>query len=754
MRRYVLLSLAVMLMLRIGYLYWDVGRGFPENIGKGPAIFYGRAIEIRKGTHLGNIRFNERLRRLAYKRVSGKPSVPGTFSEEKLRVTIFLKTHPSKNFAGQYVPAEISVRNGRVESIISAGKPLRSLRLEPEEITRIMGPRMESRYPVALSRIAPALQHAVIASEDSRFYHHMGIDLLEIIRGLFVDPQKQHFARSGSTLTQQLARNFFLSPEKMFWRKLREVELAYVLEMKYTKKQILEMYLNNIYWGQDDARGIYGVESAARFYFSKHAGNLSLDEAALLAGMIHAPNRYKNIVTAEERRDAVLARMNDLGMITENEFRRAANRPVRIKPCKAPVQTSYFIDYILRTTKDDLGTEKLYHRGYRYFTTMDPVVQAIADEAVIRGVEEIEQKAFSSGEKLQAALVAVDPVTGEMIAMVGGRNYKQTRFNRALDANRQSGSAFKPFVLLTALSQSLQGKRNLTLSSLISGKPVSFDTPEGTWTPANFENKKYDHITMRKAIEDSVNTATTRLAGMIGFKEVLKTARLAGIVSPLAPVPSMVLGSFEVTPRELAYAYTTMASGGVRFDPFSLYSVKMANGQTILSKTVRREKAFDPRVAFLASYTLQGVLERGTANKAKALGIYFPASGKTGTTNGNRDSWFVGYTPDVVCAVWVGYDAGADTGLTGADGALHIWSRFMRSFYSQSGPSALIPPAGIQMATIDPKSGYLATASCPQTFREAYLRGTAPKQTCPDHPEKPVAKRIRKMQPGTGQEAR
>ena len=744
-RRYVLLSLAVMLLLRIGYLYWEVGRGFSENIGKGPAIFYGRAIEIRKGMHLGNIRFNDRLHRLAYKKITGKPSVAGTFSEEQSRIRIFLKNNPRKNSAGKNVPLEISVRNGRVESILSAGKPLNSFRLEPEEIARIMSPGMESRRPVALSRIAPALQNAVMASEDSRFYDHMGIDLLEIIKGLFVDPQKQHFTRSGSTLTQQLARNFFLSPEITFWRKLREVELAYVLEMKYTKKQILEMYLNNIYWGQDDSQGIYGVESAAGFYFSKRAGNLSLDESALLAGMIHSPNLYKNIKSAKERRDAVLASMKDLEMITENEFRRAINRPVQIKPCKASARTSYFIDYILRTTKDDLGSEKLYHRGYRYFTTMDPVVQTFADEAVARGVEEIEQKAFPSGEKLQAALVAIDPVTGEMIAMVGGRSYKQTRFNRALDANRQSGSAFKPFVLLTALSQSLQGKSDLTLSSLISGKPVSFHTPEGIWTPTNFENKKYGNITLRKAIEDSVNTATTRLAGETGFKEVLKTARLAGITSPLAPVPSLVLGSFEVTPRELAYAYTTMASGGIRFDPFSLYSVTTASGHPLLSKTVRREKAFDPRVAFLASYALQGVLERGTANKAKALGIYFPASGKTGTTNGNRDSWFVGYTPDIVCAVWVGYDAGADTGLTGADGALHIWSRFMRSFYAQSGPSALIAPAGIQMAIIDPKSGYPATASCPQTFREAYLKGTVPEKTCPDHPVKPVLKRTPKV---------
>jgi penicillin-binding protein 1B len=233
------------------------------------------------------------------------------------------------------------------------------------------------------------------------------------------------------------------------------------------------------------------------------------------------------------------------------------------------------------------------------------------------------------------------------------------------------------------------------------------------------------------------------LAGKIGLKKVLKTARLAGITSPHSPVPSMALGSFEVTPRELAYAYTTIASGGIRFEPFSLYSVTMANGYTIIDNKVHRKKVFDPRVTYLTSYALEGVLERGTANEAKTLGINFPASGKTGTTNGNRDSWFIGYTPDIVCAVWVGYDSGADTGLTGAKGALHIWSRFMRSIYLKSRPSATISPKGIQTAVIDPKSGYIATPACPQKITEAYLKGTASKKTCPDHPVKPVAKTTR-----------
>ena len=544
-----------------------------------------------------------------------------------------------------------------------------------------------------------------------------------------------------------LPETFSFPHQKTLGRKLQELEIALVLEMRFSKQQILEMYLNKIYFGQEGLRGIYGIEEAAEFYFSKPAKDLSLEEAALLAGIIRSPRRYANIRdshAARERRNAVLARMRKLNMIHEEEFQLASRKPVRLQQRKIPVRlSSYFVDYIQRITEEELGDEKLYRTGYRYYTTLDPIQQAAAEEAVTRGVEEIERSAIPADEPLQAALVAVNPKTGAMTAMVGGRSYGQSRFNRAVDAKRQPGSAFKPFVLLTALSQSVQSKANRTLSTLVSGEPISLPTPEGIWSPVNFEGKAYGQMTIRKVIEDSVNTATVRLANDIGFQEVLNNARAAGITSPLSPVPSMVLGSFEVTPMELAYAFTTIASGGIRFERYPLYSVKTASEEPILVRTVHQQRVFDARVAYLAGYAMEGVLTRGTAKESKVLGINFPAAGKTGTTNGNRDSWFVGYTSDVVCAVWVGYDSGADTGLTGAKGALRIWARFMRTLYSKSAPSAVIVPHGIETALIDPESGLLATNECPQKLREAYLQGTAPKETCPLHPENAVMKTIR-----------
>lgn len=748
------LLLILIVLAHIGYVYFKVDKGIAEISNESPSIFYGRPTKISKGDHLASIHFTERLQRLYYKKVSGKPSRAGTFSESGNHILIYLNKGIEKSRPEG--PVNINISDGRILSMFSAtGQQLDFINLEPEEIGRITGPKMGFRHPVTLQEISPYLQKAVVASEDAHFYSHSGIDFYAIIRASLTNVKEKRFAEGGSTITQQLAKNFFLSPKKTLGRKLREAELALVLELRYSKKQILEMYLNKIYLGQADSQGIFGAEEASNIYFSKHAKDLSLEEAALLAGIIHSPNRYflfQRPESARERRDRVLARMQKLSMIREDEFRKASASPVRLRPSGFPARlsSSYFVDYIQRITRDELGSDKLYHTGYHYYTTLDPVHQAAAEDAVSRGIKEIEKKASFTGEPLQAALVAIDPKTGAITAMVGGRNYGQSRFNRAIDAKRQSGSAFKPFVLLAALSRPTQDKTVRTLSTAVSGEPISVSTPEGMWTPVNFEGKKYDKITIRKMIEDSVNTATVRLASEIGLQEVLKIARAAGITSPLFPIPSMALGSFEVTPVELAYAYATIASGGIHYEPFPLFSVVMPDGNLIISRTNQPKQVFTQQISYLASYAMEGVLTRGTAKAVKKLGINFPASGKTGTTNDNRDSWFVGYTPDIVCAVWVGYDSGSNTRLTGAKGALHIWARFLKALYRNSAPPAVIPPKGIEFAQIDPESGYIATTACPEKIQEAYIEGTIPKETCPLHPVNPVMDNLRKGMRGIG----
>ena len=754
-RKLILLALAatllifIVLLFRASMLYIKLGNDFAGDSWEIPSILYGRPTKIRVGDHLGNLRLEERLKRLSYTKVSETPDRPGTYSLESGRARIFTRGYRIYELPSSGGPAELEIRNGRVASIVTrAGNPLESVRIEPEEIARILGPKRESRRLIPLSSIPDSMKNAVIASEDTRFHSHRGIDFVGIARATLTNLKDRRFTQGGSTITQQVAKNFFLSPKKTLMRKLREAELAIILELRFTKNEILEMYLNKIYFGQDGTVGVYGIEEAAHFYFSKEASDLTLEESALLAGIIRSPNRYspfKDKRAAKERRNTVLNQMRRMNMISEDELRVALTsllvvQPQPTKPRLAP----YFMDYIQRITAEELGDEELFRTGYRFNTTLDPLLQSLAEKAVAEGLAEIDKTLPPSDEPLQAALVAVDPATGEMIAMVGGREYGISQFNRATSARRQPGSAFKPFVLLAAMRQTLEGRGGITLSTTVSGEPITFKTPQGPWTPSNSDGKTYGNISVRTAIENSVNTATVRLADEVGLDEVVKTAKAAGITSRLPSLPSMPLGSFEVTPMELAYAYTTIASRGIRFDPFPLFSITNADGGIISEKRGRNERTIDPRTTYLTAYAMEGTIERGTGRIARALGIRFTASGKTGTTNDNRDSWFVGFTPDIVCAVWVGYDSEANTKLTGARGALRIWSRFMRSVYPEAEPTALTPPDGVEFEEIDPASGFLATSNCTQKFREAYLIGTAPKDTCPIHPVSPALDIFRK----------
>ncbi|OGP76218.1 MAG: hypothetical protein A2Z13_05630 [Deltaproteobacteria bacterium RBG_16_64_85] len=720
-----------------------------------PSVLYGRPTRIHPGDSLGNLRLAERLNRLSYRKVTGAPLAEGSWSEEGDRIRIHTRDFRYGEQEERSFTVEIGSREGRIASLsTTAGAPLEEVLLDPEEVGRIFGPGRESRRMVPLPAIPKRLQDAVLAAEDARFHSHIGIDFPGVARAAIANLRHFRFVQGGSTITQQLAKNFFLTPEKSLWRKVREAELALLMEIRFSKKQILEAYLNKIYFGQEGARGIYGVEEAARFYFSRSVGELSLEEEALLAGIIHSPNRYSPMrqpKAARERRDWVLSRMAQLGMIDAREYERAVRSPVRTNPRPLPARGGeYFADYVQRFAEDGIGDGKLYREGYRIYTSLDPFHQAAAEAAVAQGLAEIEQAGRKTGEPLQAALVAVDPATGELTAMVGGRGYGETQFNRAADARRQPGSAFKPFVLLAAMEQAVRGKGKITLASPLSGEPLSVNTPEGSWTPGNFEGKEYGTISVRRMIEDSVNTAAVRLAMQVGLPEVVSAARDAGVASRLSPVPSLALGSFEVTPVELAYAYATFASGGRRHKPFPLEAIVGPGGETVYAEKAGVEQAVDPRAAWLVTSALEGAVERGTGRAARASGIGFPVAGKTGTTDNYRDSWFAGYTPEVACVVWVGKDSGKETGLSGAAGALRIWTRFMKALYPASGPRALAVPQGVVSAVIDPASGYLATTACPEPFTEAFIEGTAPKETCPLHPVHPLVDTFRKGLRGIG----
>ncbi|UCD46458.1 MAG: PBP1A family penicillin-binding protein [Deltaproteobacteria bacterium] len=750
--RSLLAALAGLFLLHAGYLYYQVGTGIARDAWDVPSILYGRPAVIRPGDPVDNLRLPERLRRLSYQKVPGVPETPGTWSEEPDRIRIHTRGVAGGDAPRPGVRAAIGIAERRVASLeTSSGAPLEELILEPEEIARILGPKMESRRLVPLAAVPKHLQDAVLAAEDSRFYTHFGIDFVGVLRALMTNLRRMRIVQGGSTITQQLAKNFFLSPKRSIWRKIREAELAIIIEFRFSKEEIFQAYLNKIYFGQEGPRGIYGVEDAANFYFSRSVGELTLEEAALLAGIIRSPHRYSPLRMADaarNRRNWVLSRMAALGMISRNEEDRARLTPLRTNPRRVPVGIAeYYVDYIERAAEESLGAGRLSRTGYRFYTSLDPGHQSAAEKAVAEGLAELGRRTIPAGgdrEPLQAALVAVDPATGELTAMVGGRGYAETQFNRAADARRQPGSAFKPFVLLAAMEQAVRGKGTVTLASRISGEPLSLETPDGIWTPANFEGKEYGEISIRRMIEESVNTGAVRLSQEVGLPGVIAAAREAGIENPITPVPSLSLGSFEVTPVELAYAYATIASGGTRFRPFTLRAVTDSEGNLLREENPVREQTVDPRAAFLVTYALEGVLDRGTGHAARLAGVDFPAAGKTGTTDAYRDSWFAGYTPDLVCVVWVGRDTGGPTGLTGSSGALRIWTKFMKSVYPAGGRASFRVPPGITMAEIDPESGYLATSACPQPFPEAFPDDLVPRETCPLHPSHPLVDTMRK----------
>jgi len=752
--RRLLLLLAGLLLLRTGYLYYKVGYVLSRNIWEVPSILYGRSLSIRAGDDLDNLRLEERLRRLSYREVSGTPEKPGTWSAEDGILRIHTRGYRIAERDTPPVRSEAVLADRRIVSLASdSGSSLDSVALEPEEVTRILGPRMESRRLVSLSAIPKTLQDAVLAAEDSRFYSHFGLDFLGILRALGKNLRRMRIVQGGSTITQQLAKNYFLTPKRTLWRKIREAELAILLEFRFSKQEILESYLNKIYFGQEGSRGIYGVEEAARFYFSRSVGSLRLEECALLAGIIRSPQRYSPFrypKAARERRNWVLGRMKTLGMISEKEYETSAAAYVRAIPRSLPPRfAEYFVDYVERAAEENFGG-RVSRTGYRIYTSLDPVHQRAAEEAVAGGLSGLEVRAGrpvnGTGEPdpLQAALIALDPRTGEITAMVGGRSYAESQFNRAADARRQPGSAFKPFVLLAAMADAADGRGDITLVRRISGEPISLPVKDGTWEPSNFEDRTYGMVTVRRMIEESVNTAAVRLALEVGLPRVVEAARSAGIVSPLSPVPSIALGSFEVTPLELASAYATLASGGIRASPRSLEVLEGADGEALPVEAPAREPGVDPRAAFLVTWALQGVMDHGTGRSVRDEGILFPVAGKTGTTDGYRDSWFVGYTPELVCAVWVGYDSGRNTGLTGATGALRIWSRFVRSIHPAGSSPPFPVPQGVTVVEIDPESGLLATSGCPEPVAEAFPDRLTPTQTCPLHPSHPLVDSVRK----------
>jgi penicillin-binding protein 1B len=481
------------------------------------------------------------------------------------------------------------------------------------------------------------------------------------------------------------------------------------------------------------------VGAAARAYFGKEPHQLSLAEAATLAGMTRAPNLYSpaaNPGRARERRNVVLARMHELGMLADADLQASQAQPVAVKP--GPGQfAGYYTDY-LRRELEDLDIDELTETSNaRVFTTLDVNLQRFAEAAVARGLDRLESRyprlRRANGDRLQAALIAVDPRTGRVRALVGGRDYQESQFNRAVFARRQPGSAFKPFVYLTALRPDNRGAV-FTAASMLEDSPLIMRVGNDDWSPRNYEERYEGQVTVRRALERSLNSATIRMAESVGLPAVIHTARSLGITSPLSPVPALALGAFEVTPIELAQSYAAFANGGARpRGPATFAAAYDGGGDAVDLDATDPEAVMTPAEAYLMTSLLEGVVSSGTGAAARSLGVPGALAGKTGTTNDGRDAWFVGYSPTLLTLVWVGFDSNQPHGLSGSDGALPVWADFMKQALELYPPVASFAiPAGITFANVDVTNGRLATRFCPVVARETFITGTEP-QPCQEH---------------------
>jgi penicillin-binding protein 1B len=650
--------------------------------------------------------------------------------------------------------ATIHIGGGAVSSISDDhGQPLSSYELEPLLITGLSeDANRTKRRLLTYDEIPKNLVDAVVAIEDRRFFEHGGVDYIRMMGAMLNDIKPGHrWTEGGSTLTMQLARGFFLTPERRIKRKLIEILITFQLEHRFTKQQIFAMYANEINLGQRGSFSIDGFGEAAQAYFGKDARQLSLSECALLAGIIQSPNRlnpFRHADRVMERRALVLDAMVETGAITKEQAEAAKAEPLHLVQASMDEgEAPYFVDLVRDQLTQKLGDRDFNREGLRIYTSLDPDLQRIATVAVnstIHVVDEQVDKKHARDKKLgqsypypQVALVALDPHTGQVLALVGGRNYGDSQFNHAV-RERPTGSIFKPFVYAAAFNTAVQGTmlpgQNKLFSqvTMLNDQQTTYDVGGQEYTPRNMEGVYHDQVTARYALQKSLNNATIGLAAMVGFDQVAALAREAGIRNARG-TPSVAIGSYDAMPLDMAGAYTVFANNGVHLDPWMLASVRTPTGDVISDYAPTSRQVLDPRVAYLTTDMLKNVINHGTGEKVRALGFTSPAAGKTGTSH---DAWFAGFTSNLLCIVWVGNDDYTDLKIEGADAAAPIWAEFMKKAVllpQYSDTNEFTAPDGVQIVQIDKVSNLLSDETCPDSYDAAFLDGTAPIVTC-DHP--------------------
>lgn len=739
------ISLSVSSVIYIQYLTKIVTHKFSGVKWDIPSKVYSDSFQLYPGMALAPQRLKEKLHRLGYHEVSDEVSRAGEFKfqgEEEIHLYLNDFLYPSKPFKGFIIRIEFDENSIQRIQDDKNSQELFLVELEPELITEFFQQNREDREIVKLEFVPPYLLNAIIAIEDTRFLEHAGIDPKGILRAFLANIKAMAIVQGGSTITQQLVKNFFLSHKRNLIRKINEALMAIIIESKYSKDEILEAYINEVYMGQKGAAGIYGVSEGSRFYFSKPLNKLSLAESAMLAGIIRGPGVFsplKNKTLALERRNLVLTKMLEMNIILKSEFDAAIQESFRMKKIFVTTNRApYFVDFVKKELLENYSEETLNTKGLKIFTSLDVFSQIHAEQALQKTLEQLETQFpnLKSADVLQGAFIALQPQTGYIKALVGGRNYNDSQFNRVSQAYRQVGSLFKPLVFLTAFSSG--NGRKYTLAHRLSNEPFTFSYDRQIWEPLNYETHSDEkkEVSAREALEQSINIPTARLATEIGIKNIAKMARNLGIQTAFPSVPSLALGSASVTPLEIATLYSALANNGLKARPISIKDVIDFEGTILEKRRIDIEKVANAEHVFLITYALQGALDRGTGRSAKNFGFHLSAAGKTGTTNDYMDAWFCGYTPDLVGVSWVGFDKGRKVGLTGAQAALPMWTRFMIKATQDKPMTEFQVPENIVFKEIDPETGQLKSKKCPTSFKEAFVKGSEPKVICEVHQPK------------------
>jgi penicillin-binding protein 1B len=746
---FLILAVSFTIVFSYFYIKYDrvIQKRFQTPVFANSAKIYALPQVVRDGQQIEAKAIAADLRRAGYSDKDGESNL-GTYRLMKGGIEI---TPGSESYHAPE-PARITIEDGQVSHITSRGNELSAYELEPQQVTALFDAEQRSkRELVKYDEIPQVMVQSVLAIEDRRFFEHSGVNYFRTMEALWEDVLRQRKAQGGSTITQQLARGFFLTPEKSIKRKLTEMLIAEELEHKFSKQQIFEFYANWVDLGQRGSFAISGFAEACKAYFNKNLKDITLPEAALLAGLIQRPSYlspYRHPERAMDRRNLVLESMVETHAITREQADKAKAAPLKLAPPNVEASDApYFVDMVREQLIGKFSDNELNDSSYRIYTTLDPDLQKAAAQSVEMGIKLVDEQVkklrtkkvkvgkkfetkVENGPQAQVAVVVLDPQTGAVLALVGGRDYGWSQLNHAV-AKRPTGSIFKPFVYAAAMNTALDGSPSvITPASTVVDEASTFAYGDQIYEPRNYKEEYKGEVTLRYALAMSLNNATVKVAEEVGYDKVADLAKSAGITSVKA-TPAMALGSYDASPLDMAGAYTSFANGGIRLSPILLRSVRTSKGDVIANYNTDQRQVLDPRVAYVMTNMMEGVINNGLGYTAVRLrGFTAPAAGKTGTSH---DGWFAGYTSNLLCIVWVGYDDYSDIRLTGAQTAGPIWAEFMKKASALPQYSDMKPfsqPSGVVDVQLDKATNRLATPNCTDDYESAFVAGTEPRDTC------------------------